>query len=360
VHVLMAADTVGGVWTYALELADALAPHGVEVTLAATGAPPSPVQRAQLRASSVANAYCEELKLEWMDDPWADLERTDAWLLRIRDDVAPDLVHLNGYSHATLPWGVPHLVVGHSCVLSWFRAVRHAEAPPAWSRYRRAVTEGIGAADFLVAPSRAMLAELELLYQPTCEREAVHNGRRPIAEPGEKQPFVLGAGRLWDEGKNARALDRVAPTLAWPVLLAGPVPPGHHVDHATLLGTLSPRELGRRMSRAAIFAAPARYEPFGLAPLEAAQAGCALVLGDIASLREIWGDAAVYVDPNDDEALAAALRLLIEQDGLRRERAAAASERARLYTPERMAEGYLDVYERLLGSDATATRDRVA
>ena len=51
--------------------------------------------------------------------------------------------------------------------------------------------------------------------------------------------------------------------------------------NARPLGVLAPAELRRKLERAAIFAAPALYEPFGLGILEAAAAGCALVLGDI-------------------------------------------------------------------------------
>ena len=52
-----------------------------------------------------------------------------------------------------------------------------------------------------------------------------------------------------------------------------------------------------------IFVSVARYEPFGLAVLEAAQAGCALVLSDIPTFRELWGGAALFVPANDDRAL---------------------------------------------------------
>ncbi len=65
------------------------------------------------------------------------------------------------------------------------------------------------------------------------------------------------------------------------------------------------------LGRASIFALPARYEPFGLLPLEAALSGCALVLGDIPSLREVWGDAAWFVPPDDRDALTAAIGSLI-------------------------------------------------
>ena len=98
------------------------------------------------------------------------------------------------------------------------------------------------------------------------------------------------------------------------------------------------------LAGASIFAAPARYERFGLCPLDAALAGCSLVLGEIASLREVWCGGALYVDPEDDEALAATLTRLIEDDALRRGYAERASARARDYTPERMADAYVDAY----------------
>ena len=59
-------------------------------------------------------------------------------------------------------------------------------------------------------------------------------------------------------------------------------------------GELSESEMRELLSRAAIYIATSKYEPFGLAPLEAALSRCAIVANDIPSLREIWGDAALY------------------------------------------------------------------
>jgi len=345
VKVLMTADTVGGVWTYALELANALADSDVEVSLAAMGTPLDASQRADLRRSRVSRAYAETCALEWMDDPWRDVERMGEWLLEIAADLEPDLVHVNGYAHAALPWNAPVVVVGHSCVLSWHEAVRGRPAGPEWSLYRQAVRRGLAAASVLVAPTQAMLDELVRLYEPPCPRTVVLNGRRCSFPRVAKEPFVLAAGRMWDEAKNVEALERVAPKLEWPVVVAG---------DGSRLGRVPRPALDRLLARAAVFAAPARYEPFGLAALEAGLAACALVLGDIPSLREVWGVAAVYVDPEDDEQLARVL------DGLARDRdevrrlAARARERAADLTPERMADGYLREYRRALTSHRVA------
>jgi glycosyltransferase involved in cell wall biosynthesis len=208
------------------------------------------------------------------------------------------------------------------------------------------VGAGLAAADALVAPTAALLDEVVSLYGPSCEAHVIPNGRRPLASPAAKEPFILSAGRLWDEGKNVAALDRVAPRLSWPVVLAGEGDASG--GGARVLGRLSPAELGGYLARAAIYAAPARYEPFGLGALEAGLAGCALVLGDIPSLREVWGDAALFVDPGDDDALASALELLIADDGRRRDLGARARRRALPYSTERMARAYVHLYERLV------------
>jgi glycosyltransferase involved in cell wall biosynthesis len=98
------------------------------------------------------------------------------------------------------------------------------------------------------------------------------------------------------------------------------------------------------MARAAVYALPARYEPFGLSALEAGLAGCALVLGDVPSLREVWGDAALFVAPDDPRQLADAFRTLAADDEYRAALGNRARARALAYTPERMAAGYLDAY----------------
>jgi glycosyltransferase involved in cell wall biosynthesis len=92
-------------------------------------------------------------------------------------------------------------------------------------------------------------------------------------------------------------------------------------------------------------ALPARYEPFGLVALEAAMAGCALVLGDIPSLREVWGDAALFVNPEEDDELRDAIERLIAAPDARRALGLRARQRALTYSAGRMARLYRSVYE---------------
>jgi glycosyltransferase involved in cell wall biosynthesis len=106
------------------------------------------------------------------------------------------------------------------------------------------------------------------------------------------------------------------------------------------------------MARAAVVASPSRYEPFGLAPLEAAKAGAALVLADIATYRELWDDAALFAAPDDADGFAAALNRFAGDDALRHEYAARARKRAAEYTLERQAEAMIAIYRKLLPTQA--------
>ena len=369
-RVMMTADAVGGVWPYALELAAALGRCGVTTLLAAMGPRPSPAQRraaAEARGLELAH---RPYRLEWMPDGARDLAAAGAWLLAMAERFRPDIVQINGYAAATLPWRLPVVVVCHSCVRSWWQAVHGTDAPAEWQPYARRASAGLAAADVVIAPTFAFLATIETLYGPLPVSAVIHNSRRAgLFHAAPKEPVIVTAGRLWDAAKNVALLETVAPRLPWPVYVAGPhrvgeahgkknghaVPavtsPGATIPSTAVpLGVLNEAEMADWLGRAAVFALPARYEPFGLAVLEAALSECALVLGDIPSLRELWQDAALFVDPDDDEGLDTALRRLIGDPALRCALGAAAAQRARQFSMTDMTEKYLAVYRRARGA----------
>jgi glycosyltransferase involved in cell wall biosynthesis len=354
--IFMSGDTVGDVWSYALELTRALAPFGIEVVLAALGGHASPAQREEAAAIANLTLFESPLRLEWMDDAWDDVTRAGDWLLELAARVRPDVVHLNHYAHGALAWPAPVLMVGHADVLSWHRAVRGQEASAAWDRYRLVVGNGLRAAAHVVAPTNAMLTSLAFDYGPLARAEAIAYGRDAAQfRPDENRaPLVVAAGSMCDEAKNLAALDAAAPRVRWPIVVAGaPV----HVDgggrgarQLHVLGGCDAWEMRELYARATVFALPARYEPFGLSILDAALSGCALVLGDIASLRESWDGAAQFVPPEDADALAAALERIVEDAALQRTLGRVAKERAATFSPARMAEAYLVVYRTLLSA----------
>jgi glycosyltransferase involved in cell wall biosynthesis len=350
-RILMTADTVGGVWTYACGLVEALAAHGVDVTLAAMGGALSPAQAH--RAASLANLEVLESRfaLEWMPEPWHDVDAAGAWLLDIAAHARPDVVHINGYAHAALPFAAPIVVGAHSCVWTWMRAVHRRDPGPAWAEYRRRVVAGLAAADVVVAPTAAILRGILEAYGVTPPSRVIPNACAAEAwRPGVKTSLVLSAGRLWDDAKGLAELAACAPRITWPIVVAGPTAPPGAPETARprgvhAVGTLAPGELAGWMGCASIYALPARYEPFGLAVLEAALAGCTLVLGDIPTLREVWGDTAVYVPPGDPDALGFALNALIRDPLARGARAARSRARARGLSPARMAAAYRALYD---------------
>jgi glycosyltransferase involved in cell wall biosynthesis len=91
-----------------------------------------------------------------------------------------------------------------------------------------------------------------------------------------------------------------------------------------------------------------------LSTLEAAASGCALVLGNIPSLRENWSDAALFVDPHDPQALASAIQGAIDDPIERRRLGLRAMACARQYTVTRMAHAYVDAYQHVLSHAAVA------
>ena len=351
--ILMTADPIGGVWQYALELCRQLAKIDVNVVLASMGRKLDPNEQASVFGLQNVELCESAYKLEWMSEPWSDVEAAGRWLLDVESRFRPSLIHLNQYSHGALPWKAPCLMVGHSCVYSWFEAVKGSPPGPEWQSYKRAVRVGLQGADLVTAPSRSMLQSLERHYGSFAAAEPIYNGRSGTCfAPGKKQAFVFTAGRLWDEAKNIGSLKSIVGKIPWPMYAAGesrnPDGPQVLLTGMTSLGRLPSRTLSGWLSRAAIFILPAHYEPFGLSALEAALSGCALILGDNASLREIWDDAALFVRPDDPEHILVSLLELIANSSLREDFSRRARRRARLFTTERMVQGYMAVYDKLL------------
>ncbi len=349
-RVLMTGDTVGGVWTLTLELANQLCARGSEVWLVTFGGIASSNQRRQANAIPGLRLLDTDLKLEWMENPWDDVEESRELLWMLASEFQPDVVHLNTYAHASLPWECPVVLTAHSCVSTWWAAVKQTTLASSWHRYRDEVCHALGAADLVTAPSEAMLRALQHEYAiDLANATVIANGVDGSGfQPGRNEEFIFAAGRLWDEAKNVQALCRIADQVSWPVYLAGEASdPGGSTTAwpgCRLLGQLSREALAGWYSRAAVYALPARYEPFGLSALEAALSGCALVLGDIPSLRELWDGAAVFVPPADTDRLLGTLEGLIEDSQMRAQIAARCLSRAQRFTAGRMGSDYAEAY----------------
>jgi glycosyltransferase involved in cell wall biosynthesis len=354
-HVFMTADAVGGVWTYAVDLAAGLAEHGVRTTLAVLGPAPDAQQREAAGGVPGLNLIHADLPLEWLALSGAVVEAAGAVVAAMANNSGADVVHLNTPALGSEGgFTAPVVAAAHSDIATWWRAVKHGPMPDDFS-WRAALTaRGYKHAQAIIAPSAAFAEATRDAYGLPEAPLTVHNGRSHA--PGEPAPEladrIFTAGRLWDEGKGMAVLDRAAGRIGSLVCAAGPLsgPHGQSVRFNSLraLGRVDEAEVARRLAERPVFVSPSLYEPFGLAVLEAAQAGCPLVLSDIPSFRELWGGAAVFTPPGDDAALADTLQKLMLEPEPRRELGAAAFERSHRYTLEAAVTRMLEIYGDLL------------
>lgn len=352
--ILMTTDTLGGVWSYSMQLCRYLGKSDIEIHLAALGGLPSPKQEEEVDSLENVLLYKSNYRLEWMQNPWEDVSSTFKWLNCIYHTISPDLVHLNNFVSFEDHWSCPKITVFHSCVQSWWQSVKACPAPAEWDFYKKHVKNALGTSDVVVAPSAAILKTAKEIYHFNSDSRIIYNGLRLDADPEKgKKDFILCCGRIWDEGKNLKILSEIAENLPWPVLIAGDnLDPdtGERItfNNITFLGKLPPSELMEWMHEAAIFVSPSKYEPFGLAVLEAATAKCSLVLSDLDTHREIWGEDALYFDPQDSSKLERNLLDLIKKEEKRNVFGKKAFDRSRKYSDEGMGSAYLKLYREML------------
>jgi glycosyltransferase involved in cell wall biosynthesis len=320
VRVLLAADSIGGAWQYSIDLALGLSRLGVEIVLAAIGFSPSPEQSRAAAAIPGLELVDTGIALGWLAGEPAVLERAAEAIARLARLREVDLVQLNSAALAgAARFEMPMVVVHQSCVATWWHAVNASPLPADFVWRADLVRAGLEAADLVVTPTAAFGEAVRACYGLAEAPRVVHTGRTPIATGGAAQhDFVFTAGRLWDRGKNLSTIDAAAAGLAVPVRAAGPIsaPNGARImfDNIHCLGTQSEKEVARWLSARPVFVSAALYEPFGVAVLEAALAGCSLILSDIPTFRELWDEVAIFVPARDEAALTEAIGALVGDD----------------------------------------------
>jgi glycogen synthase len=365
VHILVTSDTVGGVWTYTRELTCGLLARGHRVTLVSFGETSTDRQTVWLNHKNLIY-HSTAFPLEWMEDAPGKIEASVEYLAGIIHDARPDILHFSQFCYGALDCGIPKVVVAHSDVLSWWNAV-HNDSPPrsSWlDWYTEVVSLGLSGADAVVAPSQWM-GTLHEFYKLPSRCSVIYNGRTEgLFHPSaRKSESVLSVGRIWDEGKQIRLLLEREHNV--PLRLAGAVHyPGRASTDGSALkltskvrfcGEQDEEQLRELYAESATYAATSRYEPFGLAPVEAALSRCALVVNDIPVFHELWGDAAFYFDRNNSDSLADAIRLVSESASLRKLLADLAFERARKrFGSARMVIEYENLYRTLTGKSEDA------
>ena len=288
--------------------------------------------------------------LDWMvSDPNA-LDPVAGQLAALGRGWDADLLHLNLPSQAVgLACHCPVIVASHSCVPTWWEAMRGTGLPASWSWQLERNRAGLRRADLVLASSQSHGAALQRVYGTLPALRIVYNAPAVVADQERAdEPMVFAVGRWWDESKNGALLEAAALSTPWPIVFAGSLlgPNGELAafDNVKSLGPLKHDDVLKLMRRAAIFAAPSRYEPFGLAVVEAARSGSALVLADIATFRELWNGAALFVKPDDADGWGQAFTRLAADEPLRGQLAAEAANRATRFSSQRQAAELYDIY----------------
>lgn len=357
-RVLMSVDAVGGIWRYAIDLAAALRHHQVQVCFVGLGPLPTSDQKAEAQALGEVDWLDEPL--DWMVQDEAALRHVPRSLSQIVGQRKVDLLHLNLPSQASgLDVGVPVVVVSHSCVVTWFSAVRASAVPSDWRWQQLLNAHGFDRADAVLAPSGSHAAMLERAYGRIRHLQVVYNASAVPVSDEQKEEFVFAAGRWWDEGKNGAVLDAAASQMNWPLITIGAEngPSGQLVkmSHTQHYGMVDYSIAMALMRRASILVSPSVYEPFGLAALEAARSGSALVLADNPTYRELWDGAAVFADPQSPAAFAEGVNRLAGDARLRARMADEAKKRSQQFTADRQAASMARLYSSLLDEKRKST-----
>ena len=370
-HVLVTTDLLSGSWAYTRELVTGLVTRGVRVTLVSFGEIPLPDQTVWMDQLHGLDYRPTAFHLEWMQEAETDLPESSAFLAALVRELRPDILHLNQFCYGNLPVDIPRVVMAHGDLVTRTHAVHNRPPRPESSLtwYRNTVLHGLDGADVVVAPSTWMLDRISACYRRPQRAEVIYPGRNPIFfNPYvNKDDCVLAVGRLVDASKQVFLLTQHPYSV--PVCIVGaehtvpmpriPIRADVKVDTdqtcVAIRGPQTEAQLRALYSRASIYAATARYEPLGMAALEAAFSRCALVANDIPSFREVWGDAALYFRTNDAASLADKICQFNADRAMRRAYAELAYTRARdRFTTKRMIDDYLQLYRSLVSAKSLA------
>ena len=361
----MTTDTVGGVWNYSLDLCRALYTYNLEIHLLGLGGIPDENQQKEVKLLPNVHFYATNLKLEWMDNPWKDVAKTEQKIEALCAIIKPDLLHFNNFIGTKVFAHVPRLTVFHSCVKTWWHSVKNSELPSHWDTYSEVLRSACNTSDVVIFPTEAIRETAEVLHEISTPQNVIYNARHlEINGKVEKENIILCTGRIWDEAKNLMVLCELAKSIPWPIYVAGENSNPNTGEKISLpnvrfLGKLNSEELRYWLERTAIYINPALYEPFGLAVLEAAMANCALAISDLSTLKEIWKDSALYFDPNDKEDMLNTILKLVEDEDFRKEHQYKARVRSKRFSIEAMGAAYFQQYLRLLKSEREVQRQSI-
>lgn len=181
---------------------------------------------------------------------------------------------------------------------------------------------------------------MEILKIPEEKIKVVYEAANPIFRPVKRNlsPYILGMGALNSRKNIERLLSAFENLELKDVELK--------IVGSSDLGYISDEKLAELYSNALCFVYPSLYEGFGIPILEAFNCGCPVITGNISSMPEVGGDAAVYADPLNINDLADKIKFVLKTD--REKFAKKGFAQAKKFSWEKAAQETLKVYQSLL------------
>jgi glycosyltransferase involved in cell wall biosynthesis len=260
-----------------------------------------------------------------------------------RVDGAARVVSLNDVQHHELPefFSPPERAFRR---FAYDRAARRADEVLTLSEHARGqIVERLG-----IPPERVTAIHCAVDH----ERFRTVPDAHDAALPPLPERFVLYPANLWPHKNHVRLLrafaragvadlDLVLTGQTYGRPLTGPA--GARVHH---LGHLPFEQLPALYRRATALIFPSLFEGFGMPLIEAMACGCPVVASDRGAIAEVCADAALRFDPTDEEAIADAIRRVVDDAAERARLRAAGLARAARFRWADVAARHLVVYRR--------------
>jgi glycosyltransferase involved in cell wall biosynthesis len=159
------------------------------------------------------------------------------------------------------------------------------------------------------------------------------------------EKFILFVGNLKPH-KNLQRLVRAMEKIEeWSLVIVGRGE--ESIEESTqvrVLRTVADRDLAQLYRRSSAVVLPSLYEGFGLPPIEAMRCGVPIVVSNIASLPEVCGDAAEYVDPYDEADICRGIVRVLTDAKRRDELILKGKERSNLFSSDKVAVSYRELF----------------
>lgn len=343
-RILITVDPTGSAWTHVAGLARSLAKRENEVRVVTFGPAPSPERRAEMEKDGVTLTHIA-LSGPTTDPSFVAAAREA--LSMIVEEFDPSVVQIDRCAFGDLDFGEIPKVLDVACD----RTTRVA-------RGRGPARKGLLGADAVVSPTRALADEISRRFEyrrpVSVIPPGIELGDAPISVSlgRPKKSGVMYYGRVDEKADGfdilVESIKRLGMAEPPRVMIGGEGARSPLPGWISDAGWLDATGRAAAFGKAEIAMLPAREEPFGLIAAEAALSGCALLLSDVPTYRELWSGAAVLVKPDDPDAFADALRALLSDERKRSEVARLCRARALSgFSSDRMVEEYMDVYRRI-------------